>query len=251
MYDIIGQLATSELNQINRSQYHGYLKAMFSIVLELSTMLKGKLSDSIYDKMKKNIAKYPKAHVKKGDESKYTTYSDFTGITKEQVTTQHAMPVRKSDKETNHYMHTEEESYNHQEAYLDNIDDFFMKWVDLANIIQTFAKERGWENDYTVRNLIFCIASELGELSDIVRMVDDSIGLADLSVKLSHSIVDEIADVAIFLMRFALLISSDITMMHVNIRIKPPGTWENPREHLKTERLPVFEYHHDACEYQD
>lgn len=213
MYSVIGQLASTELNRATSAAYRKHLKTMFCVVLELTAMLRVKLSDSIYHKMKKNVLKYPASLVKKGDESKYTKYSEFTGIKKYNIP--HKMEaVHKSGQELNRcHTHNKLKEGDFHQAYLHNVDDFFGKWMDLANLVQTFAIERGWERDYTVRNLIFCIGSELGELSDIVRFVDDSLTLTNLSPETYHSMVDEIADVTIFVMRFAMILGLDLNMV--------------------------------------
>ena len=67
--------------------------------------------------------------------------------------------------------------------------------------IQAFADERAWERFHTPRNLLLAVMSELGEAAEIVRWHGDSDPAIPPESQAHWN--DEIADVAILLIRLA------------------------------------------------
>jgi NTP pyrophosphatase (non-canonical NTP hydrolase) len=67
----------------------------------------------------------------------------------------------------------------------------------LKDGIRRFASVRGWEPYHTPKNLAMALASEVGELCDILRWLtpDESIAAAS-DPKLREAIADELADIA-------------------------------------------------------
>lgn len=64
-----------------------------------------------------------------------------------------------------------------------------------------FAAERDWDQFHSPRNLLLALVSEVGELADIIRWQGDT----EPTIPAQHQQhwADEIADVAIFLVRLA------------------------------------------------
>src|SRR5262245_5455740 len=67
----------------------------------------------------------------------------------------------------------------------------------LKDGIRRFAAARGWEPYHTPKNLAMALASEVGELCDILRWLtaDESVALAADPVK-REALADELADIA-------------------------------------------------------
>lgn len=86
----------------------------------------------------------------------------------------------------------------------DNIDN-------LLNQILQFSKDRDWEKFHTSKNLILAITSELGELAEHFQWRSDSEILEFLSVPNNKARVEEeIADIAIYLIRLAQISNIDL-----------------------------------------
>ena len=67
----------------------------------------------------------------------------------------------------------------------------------LKDNMRRFAAARGWDPYHTPKNLVLCLASEVGELCEIFRWLtaEESVAAAN-DPKLREAIADEIADVA-------------------------------------------------------
>lgn len=67
----------------------------------------------------------------------------------------------------------------------------------LKENMRRFAAARGWDPYHTPKNLVLCLASEVGELCEIFRWLtpDESVAAAS-DPGLREAIADEIADVA-------------------------------------------------------
>lgn len=82
---------------------------------------------------------------------------------------------------------------------------------ELENRLQAFAAKRDWEQFHTPKNLAMAICGEAGELAAELQWLDDH-GLAaqlqdgELRVRLA----DEVADVLLYLIRFADVTSIDL-----------------------------------------
>jgi NTP pyrophosphatase (non-canonical NTP hydrolase) len=73
-----------------------------------------------------------------------------------------------------------------------------------------FVKARGWEKHDTAPSLCLALASEVGELADLVAWKSPGGPIQDLP-SLRDSIAQELADVIIILLRFAALYDVDLS----------------------------------------
>lgn len=81
----------------------------------------------------------------------------------------------------------------------------------LTDEIRKFAQERDWEQFHTSKNLAMAIAGEAGELSaEFQWLTSDQSNRTSLSPDKLKSIGLEIADVQIYLLRLADVLSIDI-----------------------------------------
>jgi dCTP diphosphatase len=76
------------------------------------------------------------------------------------------------------------------------------EYKDIINKIQLFSDERDWSQFHTPKNLVLSIVSEIGELAEIVQWKSDEQLRDYLEKNLGRkAISDEIADIAIYLIR--------------------------------------------------
>jgi NTP pyrophosphatase (non-canonical NTP hydrolase) len=76
--------------------------------------------------------------------------------------------------------------------------------AELATRLRTFAADRGWESLHTPKNLLLALTGEVGELAAELQWL--SAAEADpraWDAKLRSRVTDEVADVMIYLIRFA------------------------------------------------
>lgn len=165
-------------------EYKDTINRMFCNLFSLTSFLSCDPIAVINAKMTLNSLKYPQELVVKGSEAKYTNYTNITGIHKGENET-----IQASDS-----------------AYLPSCD-IDSSCNNMLRNIESFGVERNWTGDYTPKNLIFCIASEVGELCDLVRFMDDEKGIEDLTRTEHNMLAEEIADVSIFLIRFAVSVN--------------------------------------------
>lgn len=80
-----------------------------------------------------------------------------------------------------------------------------MNQVNLAELtekIETFAKERDWEQFHSVKNLVMALSVEVSELVEIFQwMTEQQSNSAHLDEKSKVRIQEEIADISIYLLR--------------------------------------------------
>lgn len=211
MYHILGCMATLKMSGTWRiSSYCEYTKDMFRILLMTSMHLGINLADAIKCKMDINITNYPLDQVKKGDESKYTKYTkidDENNNDSKKVQLEKEMKPNRAIKFNNTSM---ELTRNHFDTLKNEIKN-------LMQTIDTFGMERGWQQDYTITNLLFCIGSEIGELSDIIRFIKDTTKITNLNKQNQEDMVLEIADIAIFVIRLFSIITTDADQMICSI----------------------------------
>lgn len=81
----------------------------------------------------------------------------------------------------------------------------------LQERIREFAKERDWDQYHTPKNLVMALSGEAGELTEIFQWVSeqDSHKLLD-EEKTRTEIMDEIADVQIYLLRLCDVLGVDL-----------------------------------------
>lgn len=117
----------------------------------------------------------------KGKIQKYTEYSDKTGITKDKG--QSIMMIIKEYRADK------------------NQEDVFGGYIPvMAEMAYEFAVERDWVKYDKPSNLLLAMLSEVGELGELYQWKE---GQSEISQKLSDKTGQELADVAIYLMRFA------------------------------------------------
>lgn len=99
---------------------------------------------------------------------------------------------------------------------------------DLASAIRRFVQERGWEKYNRPKNLALAICGEAGELAAEFQWLTDV--ECDLTLKpgpLRDGVIEEMADVLIYLVRLADVINFDLMtaafakMSHNAIRFPP------------------------------
>ena len=134
---------------------------------------------SILKKVELNGKKYP-VELCKGKSGKYTDYSEQTGIT----TTEGQSTINSPTKSSSHEIE----------------DTTTVEGV--TYMIRNFANERLWNRFHTPRNIALALIGEVGELAEIFQWRFDEGGI-DLSEEVLDKVGQEIADVAIYLIRLA------------------------------------------------
>jgi NTP pyrophosphatase (non-canonical NTP hydrolase) len=81
--------------------------------------------------------------------------------------------------------------------------------ADIQKALEEFAIEKNWKKYHTIRNLVLALGSEVGELQAEFRWLTEE-ETNNLSDEKKRSIEDEIADVAIFLLRLSDVLKIDI-----------------------------------------
>lgn len=76
-------------------------------------------------------------------------------------------------------------------------------------ILSGFAKDRDWEQFHTSKNLATALSVEASELLEIFQWLSDE-DTKNLSEKQMDMVRDEVADVAIYLLRFADVLNIDL-----------------------------------------
>ena len=82
---------------------------------------------------------------------------------------------------------------------------------DLTEAIDQFAAEREWETFHTPRNLTLALVGEVGELAAELQWLSDNDAAPDaLGHETRAAITDEVADVAIYLLRLCSVLDLDL-----------------------------------------
>lgn len=74
---------------------------------------------------------------------------------------------------------------------------------DLAARLRAFAAARDWERHHTPKNLLLALSGEVGELCAELQWHPDEVPPPDWDPDLRERVTEEIADVLIYLVRFA------------------------------------------------
>jgi dCTP diphosphatase len=74
---------------------------------------------------------------------------------------------------------------------------------DLQHRIRDFARERDWEQFHTPKNLAMALSGEVGELVEIFQWLTAEEAGAVMESARAGDVEDELADVAIYLLRLA------------------------------------------------
>ena len=90
---------------------------------------------------------------------------------------------------------------------------------DLAERLRAFAAVRHWETFHSPKNLAMALAGEVGELvAELQWLSEDETQAEHLDEALRHRLADEVADVLIYLVRFADVCAIDLlTEAHAKI----------------------------------
>jgi len=130
----------------------------------------------ILKKIQLNGQKYP-VNLCKERSGKYTMYSDVTGITKDNQNMQQFSSEFSGDTST---------------------------IQGITTIIRHFSTERNWSKFHTPRNIALALLGELGELAEIFQWKDEEEnGLKQWREEDLDHVAQELADVAIYLLRLA------------------------------------------------
>ena len=76
--------------------------------------------------------------------------------------------------------------------------------------ILDFAKQRDWEQFHTPKNISCALSVEASELLEIFQWKKEDASLKDLTLKEQEMIKEEIADVAVYLLRLCQLLNVDL-----------------------------------------
>ncbi|GAA1200328.1 nucleotide pyrophosphohydrolase [Pseudonocardia alaniniphila] len=92
--------------------------------------------------------------------------------------------------------------------------------ADLADRLRSFAAARGWERFHTPKNLLMALAGEVGELNAELQWSSEAEAEPQAwDDELRARVTDEVADVLIYLARFADVCGIDmIDAAHAKIR---------------------------------
>lgn len=81
----------------------------------------------------------------------------------------------------------------------------------LAARLRSFAAARGWERYHTPKNLVMALSGEVGELTALFQwLTPDESAAASADAELSANVLDEVADVLIYLVRLADVLGVDL-----------------------------------------
>jgi NTP pyrophosphatase (non-canonical NTP hydrolase) len=82
----------------------------------------------------------------------------------------------------------------------------------LTAAIREFARERDWERFHTPKNLAMALSVEVAELVELFQWLTPEESAALINTPEGHAAIeDEIADIAIYLLRIADVLGIDIT----------------------------------------
>lgn len=177
-----------QLNIVRHDEVQELAEAMaqvLCVLFQVTQSLSLNLEVSIIRKMELNSKKYP-VELCKGKVCKYTFYSHATGISK----TEGQSTLQKQDV---HVSHSKPETIS---SFLESIDSLTVE-------IRTFAVHRQWVRYYKPRNLVLALMGELGELAELFQWAVEEAEVFSMSAVELDKVSQEIADVAIYLLRLA------------------------------------------------
>eukprot|EP00574_Skeletonema_japonicum_P005369 CAMPEP_0201721744 /NCGR_PEP_ID=MMETSP0593-20130828/6348_1 /ASSEMBLY_ACC=CAM_ASM_000672 /TAXON_ID=267983 /ORGANISM="Skeletonema japonicum, Strain CCMP2506" /LENGTH=320 /DNA_ID=CAMNT_0048212613 /DNA_START=1 /DNA_END=963 /DNA_ORIENTATION=- len=161
------------------------LAQLFLHLFQISTTCHLDLRTCILKKIQLNGQKYP-VELCKGKAGKYTDYSAHTGITTTEGQCTIHTPTKTSSSRDDDVME----------------DDTTVEGITV--LIQNFANERLWNQHHTPRNICLAMMGEVGELAELFQWKKDEGTLGErLTEKELDKVGQELADVAIYLMRLA------------------------------------------------
>jgi NTP pyrophosphatase (non-canonical NTP hydrolase) len=87
-------------------------------------------------------------------------------------------------------------------AFLEDVSDISIWWWTTIDLVVHFRDERGWAKYDSPRNLCLALAGEFGELAEVFQFHGDDVEVVKLQS--IDNLMQEMADVAIYSLRFAL-----------------------------------------------
>lgn len=79
-----------------------------------------------------------------------------------------------------------------------------MSIEELQRELDVFARERDWQQFHTIRNLIFALVGEVGELAESVQWIGEiDLEYFEKNVEVRQKVIEEIADIFIYLLRLS------------------------------------------------
>lgn len=86
-----------------------------------------------------------------------------------------------------------------------------MDMAELTERLRDFAAARSWEKFHTPKNLVMALGGEMGELTELFQWLTPEESAAAMADKeLSANVLDEMADVLIYLVRLADVLGVDL-----------------------------------------
>ncbi len=86
---------------------------------------------------------------------------------------------------------------------------------DIESKLKVFAKDRLWEKYHTPKNLSMALSVEAAELMEIFQWLDEKESKDIVNTKKFQAVKDEVADIAIYLIRIC-----DILKIDLNVAIE-------------------------------
>ncbi|CAJ1937940.1 unnamed protein product [Cylindrotheca closterium] len=158
------------------------MSELLQALLETAKSLNLDLIRSIHNKMALNAKKYP-VELCKGKAGKYTQYSNQTGITKDNQSTED---------------HVDDATPHSPLSFREMAEALPLLTEEIAD----FASARHWDQYHTPRNLVLAMLGEVGELAELVQwMGDDDSAFVEVDSKKLDKLSQELADVSIYLLR--------------------------------------------------
>jgi NTP pyrophosphatase (non-canonical NTP hydrolase) len=103
---------------------------------------------------------------------------------------------------------------------------------ELQQLLRDFAERRQWEKYHTAKNLVMAIAAEAGELlAEFEWLTPQESMLVMADATKAHAVTDEIADVAIYLLRLADVLSVDLESAVRAKTLRNEGRFRASSEH--------------------
>lgn len=84
-----------------------------------------------------------------------------------------------------------------------------MNLEHIQSIISRFSTERGWEKHHSPKNLVMALSGEVGELNEIFQWLSEEESYA-LSGPMYEHTREEIADIAVYLIRLCMKLDIDL-----------------------------------------
>ena len=174
------------------------ITAIFCTMRLLCNSLHINMELALRRKIHLNGLKYREQDVKDGSCEKYTSYTDKTGISLARG--QSTIDLLVPDKDV---------------SSTDN-SKFTIALPDIAEELRSFNCARGWTKSHTLRNLVLCLAGEIGELVELFQWEKDTETILEKE-KIDKS-SQEIADICIYLLNLVTACNIDINDVCHNLK---------------------------------